>query len=87
MNEKCEACGGACCLGILIKPTPEAFEWYAMRGEVEGERVFLECECKYLKLGICSIHETKPQICKDYEVGSEACRNAVKRTGRNFDDL
>lgn len=87
MNEKCFKCGGSCCIGLVISPTPESLSWYAMHGEVEGDRVFLECECKHLKLGKCSIYEDRPQMCKDYEVGSEACRNAVKRTGRNYEDL
>ena len=87
MNETCFSCGGACCLGLVIRPSPESFDWYSMHGEAEGDKVYLDCQCEHLILGVCSIYNDRPQVCKDYEVGGEACRNAVKRTGRKFEDL
>jgi Fe-S-cluster containining protein len=87
LNPKCLNCGGACCKGIVLEPTPESWAWFSLHGEPEGKKVYISCPCKNLENGKCLIYETRPEACILYEVGSEACRNAVKRTGREFDEL
>ena len=53
-----------------------------VRAEVErldGNKVGYRVrnQCPKLVNGLCSIHETKPKICKDGKIGSQWCLNAV----------
>jgi len=79
----CEQCAAACCRYIALpidKPrTPRDYDdirWYLMH---EGVSVFVEdgdwyCQfqtrCRNLALdNRCSIYESRPHICRDYEPG------------------
>ena len=57
--------------------TPDVLRWFRFHGREEGSGIRLDCECSKLKNGKCSIWEDRPDVCKTYEVGSQACRNAV----------
>ena len=86
LKHPCFECRGACCESIIIDFGPslseEGKEYMNVRAEVErldgnktGYRV--RNQCPKLVNGLCSIHETKPKICKDGAIGSQWCLNAV----------
>ena len=77
----CELCGGACCQSVTL---PQVFgedvnRWLSLHGVQNGNLIRLPCKCLMLMDGKCSIYEERPQICRDYEVGSEACLKAIER--------
>ena len=77
----CDICRGACC-ETLVTPLSQddrVNEWLAARGEVCEKFVRLECRCKHLDPdGRCRIYRTRPQLCRDYPVGSPACIEAIR---------
>lgn len=82
----CEICKGACCerFGINFKDHSEdTFRWFAYHGESKGRIVFFDCKCKWLKDGKCSIYDDRPQLCKDYAVGSRPCIEAIMNKHRD----
>lgn len=74
-------CLGACCETLLV-PVPDVpiiTEFMSVRGHREGDYYRLECKCPMLdENGKCKIYESRPQICRDYEAGSELCLKAIK---------
>jgi len=40
--------------------------------------------CEYFKDGKCTIYETRPQTCRDFEVGSPKCLMAMKAINPEF---
>jgi Fe-S-cluster containining protein len=83
MHPACEECGGACCEGMTLNLTSvltsDTLEWFSFHGEPSEHGITLACRCSKLKRGKCSIYDTRPKVCQDYKVGSEACRSAIKR--------
>lgn len=96
MKHPCEICKGACCESMLfVYPSglPIMDEFYAARGRLyRAEGVIeLETRCPNLirKTGKCGIYACRPQVCKDYAVGSTMCRRtiALRRPGRTGEDI
>lgn len=80
MNSACELCGGACCESVTLEiKDPDKAKWLEFHGKKTEHGITLECKCSKLKLGKCSIWSERPQVCRDYQVGSPACIDAVKR--------
>lgn len=81
MNPACALCRGACCSTVVIPN--EAFigevpVTFRLRGTQEADGFRLDAACRHLsRKGLCRIHDDKPQLCREYEVGSAACRAAV----------
>lgn len=82
MDPACAVCKGACCETMLLDlrkvMSPDVLRWFELHGEQESNGTRLNCACSKLKNGKCSIWDDRPQVCKMYEVGSQACRNAVR---------
>ncbi len=80
MNRACELCKGACCKLISFPASNNVHlnDYFTKRGQKTELGFSLECTCPHLTDGKCGIQENKPLICQTYEVGSAACRNAVK---------
>ncbi len=81
MNPACAACKGACCETLTLPMPTQAniIEWISLRGRVEGKMIRVEVPCRELTGdGACGIHATKPQICRDFAVGSPACISAIR---------
>ena len=82
MNKACSLCRGACCEGIIL---PVKFrdsdiqKWFALHGTQTDVGVYMECKCSALKRGKCSLYESRPNVCKDFPVGSPGCISAIKR--------
>lgn len=81
MNPACKLCRGACCESLMI-PLP-ADEGAAMWLSLHGRPGFpgtvrLECACRKLRDGKCTIHDSRPSVCVDYPVGGESCRATVR---------
>lgn len=83
----CARCQGACCESILIDARNALVdpEWAKVRGiglvTLPGGARALEIEapCPQLKGGACSIYDTRPEVCRNYEVMALPCRFAVSR--------
>ena len=90
MKHPCEICKGACCESMLFfypSGLPIMDEFYAARGRNHPEHqvVELETRCPNLqKSGKCGIYSCRPQVCKDYKVGSAMCLKtiAIRRPGK-----
>ena len=81
VDEACKLCGGACCRSFTIPVAAlngDAGDWLKYHGTQEGVAVRFNCACSKLKEGKCSIYESRPKVCKDYQVGSLSCRKAIK---------
>lgn len=80
----CALCAGACCetfvVPLPVNPPPDAIRWLGMRGEIRNQtlRINVAC-CNLTDDGECGVWETRPQGCRDYKIGSPACREAVLR--------
>lgn len=90
MTHPCEICKGACCESMLFaypSGLPIMDEFYGVRGKVSQEHgvIELETRCPNLqrKTGKCAIYSCRPQVCKDYAVGSTMCLKtiALRRPG------
>jgi len=53
--------------------------WLGFRGEQTTSGVVIECKCKHLIGGKCGIYESRPEVCKRFEVGSDECITAIHR--------
>ena len=79
----CAICKGACCESLIF-PAP-AFtregEFFYVRGKrVDSGRVEVESRCpKLTACGSCSIHDHRPAVCRDYQVGGPLCVDTVMR--------
>ena len=85
----CEICKGACCEFIHLK-LPEQVDmlkWLLCHGESWHDGVALDCRCKHLKDGLCQIYDTRPDICRNFKVGSNDCKNAILRQRRNIIEI
>jgi len=89
----CAICKGACCesLAVPFPPDDDTAAFLALRGTVDpaprrvpsGEDVvyvYLEVRCSQLtRSGRCGCYDTRPGVCRAYEVGGVGCRAAVRR--------
>ncbi len=87
-SNMCFRCRGACCEefilpldAIEVRRDADAKRWFQLHGSLLiGPRIHFECKCTQLTdEGKCSIYETRPDVCKVLEPGSEACLNVVRR--------
>lgn len=78
----CELCRGACCETIVLlrgSDSDDVWQWLSFHGKEEDGTVRLPIPCQHLKEGRCSIYETRPNCCREYKVGSDACLKALAR--------
>ena len=82
IHKACDLCGGACCKSMILNlnrfPSNVRF-WMELHGEVTKFGVRVNVPCGALAMGRCMVEGTKPQMCKDLEVGSENCIEAIHR--------
>ena len=84
MHPACQLCRGACCSSIVlpidVTVVPrEVAVMLTLRGSQEADGFRLDAPCRHLsRKGLCKIHPDKPQVCRDYPVGGEGCRAAVR---------
>lgn len=79
----CSICQGACCESLIF-PAPaftrEGDFFYARGKRVDSGRVEVESRCpKLTPCGSCSIHDHRPAVCRDYQVGGPLCVDTVMR--------
>lgn len=82
----CERCKGACCESIFIPlkyKDEDAQRWLGFHGQEVETGISFDCKCSKLKNGKCSIYESRPNVCKEYEPGSDACLNTILKR-RNY---
>lgn len=90
MIKACEVCRGACCESLVIETSihPKVDEWLQARGTILiNSRVEIETQCPSLTSGKCSRYITRPEICKEYMVGGDECRETIKRRRKNWEDI
>ena len=82
----CEQCGGACCKGRVTSsaPDPRMTEFLETCGPTKDGVWYIRSVCTYLHAGRCSCYETRPQICRLYEVGGEKCIKAQEMYGKKI---
>lgn len=92
--DACRLCRGACCetlvLPVVLEEAPvDIRQSMLMRGarrELGGVRI--DSRCRFLsRKGLCSIHESRPDVCRKFEVGSPACRAAIIANRRIADQI
>lgn len=79
---ECSTCLGACCEYMILPvfDDGDASRWLRLHGEGDGSTVILDVECKELNSkGQCGIYTSRPQLCRDFEVGSKECLDAIRR--------
>ena len=89
-SEVCEACGARCCTIALPMPWTDdrKIEWFntvveKMEGVKALENGLYAFTCGYLgKDNKCTIYETRPQMCRDYN-----CVAWTKVNGQDFSTL
>lgn len=80
----CELCRGACCETLSVPLnvgtlSNDSRRYFRMRGRIEGSTLRLDAPCQALTgEGTCGVYSTRPQGCKDYVVGGDACVAAVR---------
>lgn len=81
MNPACQICQGACCESLVFAlPDTDLGRWLGFHGVViELGKSELPAPCTKLCGGQCTIHEDRPQHCRDYTVGGVDCRSTVLR--------
>jgi Fe-S-cluster containining protein len=81
----CDVCGGCCCKGVRLNlgviKDPDARRWLEYHGELQGGMFVLDTPCRMLEDGDCSVYDQRPEVCRRFEVGSDACRDAIQRYG------
>lgn len=74
----CQTCGGRCCAGWAVDVLPGLDE--VPDRMVKEDRLFgpvmreRNGACIALRDGRCSIYESRPKVCRDFEAGGAACR-------------
>lgn len=87
MNKDCHECGGKCCQYIVAGTYHDPSEAAIMmmrEGVIMGEcYTLIPCKCKHQKAnGACGTYESRPQVCRDFSVGSPLC-SAVRNPNQN----
>lgn len=87
----CEICKGACCESFelpltLVRPGDDMSRWLGLHATVlrdpkpVGSRLSFECRCTLLTPeGLCGNYENRPDLCRNYLPGSDACIATVRR--------
>ena len=83
VHPACALCRGGCCEVIPVpidlgQMTNDSRRHLRMRGQMLNGVVFLNCSCSNLAEGRCGIYDTRPQVCREFEVGGADCRTAIK---------
>ena len=73
MKRACLICKGACCESVVMDADT------GLRFDIGQDKVELATPCSKLCGGRCSIWETRPEVCRVFEVGGVDCRAAVLR--------
>lgn len=92
MHPACELCGGACCESFVVPVelglvSPDTRRWLRMRGRFEAAGLRVNAACENLEGGRCAVHASRPQVCREYEVGGVACRAAVRARRSEWRDI
>jgi Fe-S-cluster containining protein len=77
----CQLCRGACCESIVLTlGLSDSERWLGLHGRpIAPGQVELATPCTQLCAGRCSIHASRPDHCRTYEVGGADCRATVLR--------
>ena len=81
MASPCDLCRGACCEGIILPVKvnePDVKRWLSYHGEDVGRGWLFPCKCSKLKNGKCKIYSTRPNVCREFDVGSPGCLEAIE---------
>ena len=77
----CSNCAGACCRYVKIfvghNHSADHVRWMETRGSLVDGFWHIRSECEHLTpCGKCGIYETRPEVCRDFEVGGVHCLDA-----------
>lgn len=87
MSDPCSICKGACCESLELPVhlfSHDVVDFLRIRGVEQGvlptSRIEIESRCPSLtNVGQCACHDTRPKVCKNYDVGGFYCRATVLR--------
>lgn len=80
----CELCLGACCETMIVPLNVGMLSnqdraYFRVRGRIEGSSLRIQSRCSVLKDdGRCGEYEHRPEACRVYVVGGDACVAAVR---------
>ena len=87
----CHLCQGACCESIVFDESQLSEDhktWLSLHGNKKFGMIEIETKCKKLdKCGKCSIYENRPEMCRVFSVGGNACINTIKRRRKNWKEI
>lgn len=79
---ECDQCG-ACCKNLIVEIEDEDIEREPRLAELARHRYKLASigsPCKALDCSNrCSLYATRPDVCRDFDAGSEACQDSRRR--------
>ncbi len=84
MNTACDLCKGACCSSFVVPLnvamlTNQDRRFFRLRGTIEVNSLRIQAPCSVLgKDGRCGDYDGRPDACRTYKVGGDACRAAIK---------
>lgn len=91
MIHPCFLCQGACCESIVFDEkqlSPDHKTWLLLHGKQKEGMIELDCKCKKLgKDGKCTIYENRPDMCRVFSLGGQACLNTIKRRRKNYKEI
>lgn len=80
-NPDCSTCGGKCCVGdIEVMPNEPLYGNEALTEPISDKkydrvmRVAIDGTCACLVNGQCTIYESRPNVCRRFQMGSTCCR-------------
>jgi Fe-S-cluster containining protein len=82
----CEVCKGACCEGFKlvfdldqVQAPDEDFRRFQSYRRASGPiAVHLDIPCDNLNDGVCMIYKDRPNVCREFQVGSMACKSVIR---------
>lgn len=89
MNRACEICKGACCESIVFKvPETDEGRWLGMHATpTTGGKHEINVKCNALCGGKCSVWNSRPAVCVNFEVGGDACIDTLMRRRPNWQEI
>lgn len=90
MKTLCDSCRGECCQTLVLPLSASAdidVDWMLTRGTLTqgpGNVMLwrIRSRCQHLtRAGRCAIYATRPETCRRYPPGGEACMQARARKG------
>lgn len=83
IHPACALCRGACCESFALNPKAwnwpaDVCQWLEYHGEPSPLGILFRLPCQKLVDGKCSIYLERPEMCAQFPVGCDACKECVR---------